>query len=71
MVDRFWHLVAEHGLPYQRKDHVAAVLARGRIGSRAEYEALKDNLVLLEQLGKLSSTDVEKLSRAIEKYEAR
>ncbi|MGW5366474.1 hypothetical protein [Actinopolymorpha pittospori] len=70
-IDHFWRLVAERDLPYQRKDHIAAVLARGRIRTGPEYDAVIDNLVVLQQLGRLTPADADKLVRAIDKYEGR
>jgi hypothetical protein len=70
-VERFWRLIADRGLPYERTDHIAAVLARGNIRTRIEYEAVTDGLVVYQQLGRLTAAEAGLLSDAIGKYERR
>lgn len=70
-VERFWAEVARRKLPFQRKDPIAAALARGRISGRTEYEAAVDGIVVRQQEGTLSETDARRLSEMIGAYEAR
>lgn len=70
-VERFWQLVAERGLPYQRKDIVREVLARGRINSEMEYQAVTDAIVIQEQLGTITPAEADKLGKLLGQFEQR
>jgi len=70
-VEEFWRRINDRGLPYERKDHVAAVLARGRIRTRVEYEAVTDALVMYQQIGRITADEAGVLSEAIGAYERR
>lgn len=70
-VEQFWAEVARRKLPFQRKDPIAAALARGRISGRTEYEAAVDGIVVRQQEGTLSETDARRLSAMIGAYETR
>lgn len=70
-VRRFWHSIAERGLPFERKDIVGDVLLRGRIRTRIEYDHVTDGLVVLRQEGKISATEQRRLSAMLDEYEAR
>jgi hypothetical protein len=50
-VNRFWELIAEAGLPYERTDVVGDVLKRGSIRTSAEYESLLTRSFLHSRLG--------------------
>jgi hypothetical protein len=43
-VDEFWKLVAQHGLPYKRRDPLRDIIRRGRIRSGVEYEVATDGI---------------------------
>jgi len=64
-VDRFWRLVAERGLPFERKDAVRDVLVRGRIKTELEYELITD------AMGKISLAEKKKLSEMLAEFEKR
>jgi hypothetical protein len=67
----FWEQVRAAGLPYQRVDHLAKILARGRIASRTEYEFVTDAIVVAEQDGRLTHEDAVRLAQMIGAYERR
>lgn len=70
-VERFWSLVAERGLPFRRHDHVRNVLQRGRIQSRAEYDAVTDAIVIHQQLGIITAEEATDLGGMLGRFEAR
>ena len=70
-VERFWQLVAERGLPFQRKDVVRTVLCRGRINSDSEYQTITDSLVIQQQIGTISRTEADRLSKMLGQFEQR
>ena len=41
-VTKFWNEIAKHRLPYEAKDIIADVLARGKVRTRIEYEHVVD-----------------------------
>lgn len=67
----FWEQVQAQGLPYQRVDHLAKILARGRIASRTEYDFAVDSVVVAEQDGRLTHADASRLALLIGAYEQR
>ena len=70
-VERFWQLVAERGLPFQRRDIVREVLERGRINSEMEYQTVTDVIVIQEQLGRITPAEADKLGRILGQFEQR
>jgi hypothetical protein len=70
-VERFWQLVAERGLPFQRRDIVRQVLARGRINSEMEYQTVTDAIVIQEQLGRITPAEADKLGGMLGQFEQR
>jgi hypothetical protein len=70
-VERFWKRVAERCLPFQRRDIVREVLARGRINSESEFQTITDGIVILQQLGRISGAEADKLSRMLGQFEQR
>ena len=71
VVERFWQLVADRGLPFARKDIVRDVLARGRINSEAEYHAVTDSIVIHQQMGRLSPAEADKLDKMLAQFAQR
>ena len=70
-VERFWQLVVERSLPFQRKDVVRTVLTRGRINSDSEYQTITDSLVIQQQIGTISPAEADRLSRMLGQFEKR
>lgn len=70
-IERFWSLVAERGLPFQRCEHVRNVPQRGRIQSRAEYDAVTDAIVIHQQLGIITAEEATDLGGMLGRFEAR
>lgn len=70
-VEQFWQRVAERGLPFQRKDTVRDVLTRGHIRTEVEYHTITDSLVVLQQTGKISAAEVDKLGEMLRQFENR
>jgi hypothetical protein len=64
-VDEFWKLVAQHGLPYKRRDPVRDIIRRGRIRSDVEYELVTDGI----GDERLSDSEKEQLGAMLEAYE--
>jgi hypothetical protein len=70
-VDEFWRRVAS-GLPYERKDVLAGILARGHIRSSAEHEVAVDSVVAAQQQeGRINEDQAAMLSAMIGRYEQR
>src|SRR5262249_62415119 len=53
-VEEFWRRVAASGLPYERKDVLGDILARGHIRSSAEHEVAVDSVVVAKQEGRIN-----------------
>jgi hypothetical protein len=70
-VERFWQLIAERGSRFERRDMIRDILSRGRIRNDIEYHAVTDGIVILEQIGKISSDEVQKLSDMLAAFEKR
>lgn len=70
-VERFWQLVAERGLPFQRRDVVREVLKRGHIKDDVERQHVTDGLVILRQTGKISREEANRLSMMLKQFEER
>jgi len=70
-IERFWQLVAECGLPFERKDSVRDVLNRGHITNEIEYQTIKDSIVIQQQMGKISATEAERLDKMLGQFEER
>jgi hypothetical protein len=70
-IERFWQLVAERGLPFERKDIVRAVLNRGRIRNEVEYQTITDSIVIQQQIGKISRKEADRLSVMLAQFEKR
>jgi hypothetical protein len=68
-IDRFWQLVAERKLPFQRKDIVREVLRRGRIDSDIEYQATSDSIVIQQQTGKILPAEADRLSNMLARFD--
>jgi hypothetical protein len=64
-VDEFWKLVAQHGLPFRRRDPVRDIIRRGRILSDVEYEVASDGI----DDERLSDSEKEQLGAILEAYE--
>jgi hypothetical protein len=67
-VERFWQLVAERGLPFERKDIVRDVLNRGRINNEMEYQTITDAIVIQHQMGKISAAEAERLDKMLGQF---
>ena len=70
-VDEFWRRVAASGLPYERKDMLGDILARGHIRSSAEHEVAVDSVVVAQQEGRINEDQAAMLSAMIGRYEQR
>jgi hypothetical protein len=70
-VERFWQLVAERGLPFERKDIVRDVLKRGRINNEMKYQTITDSIVIQEQMGEISAAEAERLAKMLGQFEER
>ena len=70
-VERFWRLVAERGLPFKRRDVVREVLERGHIRDDVERQQVIDGLVILQQAGKISRQEADRLSLMLKQLEER
>jgi hypothetical protein len=68
-IERFWQLVAERGLPFQRRDVVREVLNRGRIKDDIEYQHVTDGVVILRQSGRISREEADRLSMMLKQFE--
>jgi len=68
-VKQFWLLLAEKKIGYTRKDPIAAVLKRKRIKDIHEYDFVVDNIVVAEQLGKITGEEAALLSNYLVVYE--
>jgi hypothetical protein len=58
-------------LPFERHDVIREVLERGRIRTRGEYDNVTDGLVVLEQEGRITPAEQQKLEGMLDSYEAR
>ena len=67
-VERFWQLVAERGLPFERKDIVRDALNRGRINNEMDYQAITDSIVIQQQMGKISAAEAERLDKMLGQF---
>ena len=68
-VERFWQLVAERGLPFQRRKLVARrVLDRGRCQDAFEHQHAKDGLEMLQQTREISAEDADRLSMRLRPF---
>jgi hypothetical protein len=70
-VEHFWQQVAERGLPFQRRELVRDVLTRGRIRNEMEYQTIVDSWLILQQSGRISEAEAQRLSSMMEKFEQR
>jgi hypothetical protein len=70
-VDRFWQFVAERGLPFERKDKIHKILNRGKIQNDVEYHAVTDAIVILQQTGKITVDEAQRLSDMLAAFEKR
>jgi hypothetical protein len=68
-VEEFWARLGTLGSPFVRQDHLRDVLAAGRITNRHQYDAVQDNLVLWEQLRRISSEEARVLSTLLGRFE--
>ena len=67
-VERFWQLVAERGLPFERKDIVRDALNRGRINNEMEYQTITDSIVIQQQMGKISAAEAQRLDKMLAQF---
>jgi hypothetical protein len=67
-VERFWQLVAERGLPFERKDIVRDALNRGRINNEMEYQTITDAIVIQQQMGKISAAEAGRLDKMLVQF---
>jgi hypothetical protein len=70
-VERFWQLIKERGLPFERRDKIREILNRGRIRNDIEYDVVTDSIVILQQIGKISGEEAKKLSDMLGAFEKR
>jgi hypothetical protein len=70
-VECFWQLVAECGLPFERRDFMRDILKRGHINNEIEYQTITDSMVIQAQMGKISAAEMERLGKMLGQFEAR
>lgn len=70
-IERFWQLVGERGLPFQRKDAIHEILHRGRIKNELDYELVTDAMVIQRQMGRISQAEEDELSGMLGDFEKR
>lgn len=70
-VDEFWRRVAASGLPFERKELLGDILARGHIRTSAEHEVAVDSVVAARQEGRINEDQAATLSAMIGRYEQR
>jgi hypothetical protein len=70
-IERFWRLLREQGLPFRRRDVVGEVLKRGHIEDDIEYQHVTDGIVILQQTGKISREESDRLSLMLKQFEER
>jgi hypothetical protein len=69
--DLFWQRIAEHDLPYARRDVLAGLIARGRIKTPYEHEVAVDSILVAQQEGRITEEQAEALGEMILRYEKR
>ncbi|TAJ13471.1 hypothetical protein DMA11_08635 [Marinilabiliaceae bacterium JC017] len=57
-VDKFWIELHKNGIDYEKKDTIQAVLKRGRIKNIHEFDNIIDNIVVAEQIGRITKEQV-------------
>ena len=70
-IDHFWKAVEALDIGFERRDHLAEILAKGRILNRQEYEIATDSLVGAEQEGRITAAQSSFIARLIGEYETR
>jgi hypothetical protein len=70
-VEMFWRLIAQHEIPFERKDLLKKVLLQKRIKNSIEYDHVIDGIVVDEQTGRISSDDAHKLNQYLSEFERR
>jgi hypothetical protein len=70
-VEMFWRLIAQHEIPFERKDLLKKVLLQKRIKNSIEYDHVIDGIVVAEQTGRISSDDAHKLNQYLSEFERR
>jgi hypothetical protein len=70
-VEQFWQLIAERGLPFERRDVIREILTRGRIRNDIEFQAVTDAIIVLRHIGKISDEEAAQLSDMLEAFERR
>jgi len=70
-VKEFWLRIAEKKIGYAKKDTITAVLKRKKIKDVHEYDYIIDNVVIAEQLGRITKSEAELLSNYLSTFENR
>lgn len=68
-IDKFWGKVKEEGLDYERKDLFQRILKRGKISNLQEYDYVIDEILVAEQIGRISIDEVRRLNNYLSNYE--
>ncbi len=70
-IENFWDKVFESNLGYVRKDLFHDVLKRKKIKNIHEFECITDNIVVYEQIGRVTTDQVADLKKYLEEFEKR
>ncbi|WP_107038934.1 hypothetical protein [Brumimicrobium mesophilum] len=68
-VEFFWRKINEMGLDYQRENRLKKILERGKIKGRTEFEYVVDMFVVAQQNGMITTSEAQRLSDMLEKFE--
>jgi len=68
-IDKFWQKIKDAGLDYYRKDIFQIVLKRSRISNRTEYDYVIDEILVAEQLGRITPDEAKRLNSYLLNYE--
>lgn len=70
-VEEFWRRAAERGIDVRRKqDIVSQTLARGRVLNPPQFYELDDHFEELQECGKITCEEAERLERMLDAFEA-
>lgn len=67
-IEKFWLELHQNEIDYERKDTIQVVLKRKKIKDIHEYNAITDNIVVAEQLGRITKGQAIELSQLIGGY---
>jgi hypothetical protein len=71
MVDEFWKLIKESGLPYKRENKLAKILKRGKVKNHIEYDFIKDVIGPYLQDNMITTIEAELLDSYLMAFEVK